>query len=744
MIEPLRPRSPAVQPSQAPPTSPLPQIPQAVEPKAPTPPPVAPVAEVAPPVEEPAPAEAEPTVESPVSTTSPIEETDLEQHRPGLGPMVKKNAKAEAANAFRKAAFAAGAFKPRAGGAGAKLFSKEKKSDEPDGISGVFVPQRQASKDDVENKVEEKAEEKVEEEKKPVPDRASKDRPTIVTEVVPSVRVSSPVSPTPVAPAAPAIEESLDRSATPENKAAKSDAEAEIRRKKRRSNQQIKNISKLGIDPSILDDRGLEFENLLSEFGWASSDLSVKNIETLEHDIKREIARVEAGSWLNHLEQKDDRVEAVEKMLDRAIAECDELEGLLTLYNVELSVSHISLSCSNRNCLYLSIADRKLQSLNDDVAFIEAQSQGLQVQTANQRILQTELQQLVETISITADQLEPLRRERIGKVDGLRAIEAALVLLYKALITIDPAFVEGSSRRASSAGELRKVTSAHTAFGNSELASMQALQEKKERYLRESALFLERLKQHMSMTFGAAFIQTKDSLAKVSTSGMPSTKANIEAHNAGRDTLWMLSPVILFAKEVDRATWDELLRMYQNQAGQVYQDEVRDNILAWKRFARKPSGEEQELLFNAPEKEAESITGAARKLTVKRSQTLARGLRSASGDKETKVDKTQTGKLYAFDVFHKVLDDIGPVLLTEQNFISDFFHATSTDAVDFPEAVSAAAPERRQGPNLWVRKQFEADRDMAKHVAQVMEDIFSFWPTEIQNLVEWAVTMDPL
>jgi hypothetical protein len=47
---------------------------------------------------------------------------------------------------------------------------------------------------------------------------------------------------------------------------------------------------------------------------------------------------VEAGSWLNHLEQKDDRVEAVEKMLDRAIAECDELEGLLTLYNVELSV----------------------------------------------------------------------------------------------------------------------------------------------------------------------------------------------------------------------------------------------------------------------------------------------------------------------------------------------------------------------------------------------------------------------
>ena len=82
--------------------------------------------------------------------------------------------------------------------------------------------------------------------------------------------------------------------------------------------------------------------------------------------------------------------------------------------------------------------------MNDDIAFIEAQSQGLQVQTANQRLLQHELQQLVETISITVDQLEVLRRAPIGKINGLVEIENALVLLYKALITIDPAFVAGS------------------------------------------------------------------------------------------------------------------------------------------------------------------------------------------------------------------------------------------------------------------------------------------------------------
>ncbi|ORY12862.1 exocyst complex component Sec3-domain-containing protein [Clohesyomyces aquaticus] len=687
-----------------PPTSPLPQIPKAMEQT---------TTATATVTEEPKPTG--PEIAPAANPTSPTEEDEGSDHRPGLGPMIKKKTTGtqNAANALRKAAFAVGAFKPRAGGAAEKLFAKETKtSDEPDGISGVFVPQRPTPKEEVEKKPEQDT--------KPEPDRSSQDRPTIDTEVLPSVTISSPLSPTPVMPPEDMEQKSPARIPSPEKKAAKAEAEAEVRRKKRRSNQQIKNISRLGVDPSVLDGRGLEFETLLSEFGWGSSELSDKNIESLETDIKREIARVEAGSWLNHLEQKDDRVDAVEKLLDRAIAECDELEGLLTLYNVELS------------------------SLNDDIAFIEAQSQGLQVQTANQKLLQSELQQLVTTISITDDQLEPLRHARIGKVTGLIAIESSLVLLYKALITIDPSFVQGS--RASATEDISKITS-NSGFGNSELATMRALQEKKDRYLNESALFLDRLKQHMAMTFGAAFIQTKDVLANIDRTAMPSTRANIEAHDAGRDTLWMFSPLILFTKEIDRTSWDALIKMYQSQAGQVYQEEIRDNILSWKRFARKPTGEEQELLFTAQEKEPESITGAARKLTVKRSQTLARGLRAASGDKEgkgDKADKAQAGKLFAFDVFAKALDDIGPVLLTEQNFVTDFFHATSSDSVDFPDAVKAAPPEDRHGTSLYSRKQFESDRAMAKRVAEVMEDIFSFWPTEIQNLVEWAVKADPL
>ncbi|KAI4647278.1 uncharacterized protein J4E79_010430 [Alternaria viburni] len=685
-----------------PPTSPLPQIPTAPIPAAPQ-------------AEEAAAPATPPTAPEP----EPLERTNSmpeDQERPGLGPMVKKPLLNDnAATKFRKAAAAAGAFKPRAGGAAAKLFNKETKTtDEADGVSAVFVPQRPTPKETPKETPQEEVEQKLEEPSKSIPDRSSKERLRVSTEVVPSVTVSGPGDRT----VAGAVQEVEEHPAPPPPEKAASrniEPEPEVRRKKRRSNQQIVNISKLGIDPNIIDERGLEFESLLTELGWGNNELSAKHIESLENDIKREIARVEAGSWLNHLEQKDDRVEAVERMLDRAIAECDELEGLLTLYNVELS------------------------SLNDDIAFIEAQSQGLQVQTANQRLLQHELQQLVDTISITSDQLESLRRAPIGKINGLKDIEFSLVLLYKALITIDPSFVAGARQGTISSGP---------GFGNSDLATMQALQEKRDRYLNEGSMFLERLKKHMEITFGAAFLSTKDALSRLDDQGSePSLKRNVEAHDAGRNELWMLSPIMLFAKEIDRAAWDSLLRMYQTQAAQVYQQEVRDNILAWRRFARKPTGEEQELLFTAQEKEPEttSTLGTARKLTVKRSQTLARGLRSASGDKDGKAKPAaQDGKFHAFNVFARILEDTGPVLLTEQNFITEFFHATSTDSLDFPEAVQAAPPEARRGPNLWIRKQFEADRAMAKHVTGVMEEIFSFWPSEIQSLVDWATKADPL
>lgn len=82
------------------------------------------------------------------------------------------------------------------------------------------------------------------------------------------------------------------------------------------------------------------------DFGWGEEETVTTSYEELHSAIKKDLAKVETGSWLGNFEHNDERVATVGNMLDKAIAECEEFDGLLTLYNVELGVSNPE-SCSD-------------------------------------------------------------------------------------------------------------------------------------------------------------------------------------------------------------------------------------------------------------------------------------------------------------------------------------------------------------------------------------------------------------
>lgn len=261
----------------------------------------------------------------------PPAQSEEEVHRPGLGPMIKKKSNKEIANAFRKAATAYTAFKPRPGGAGDKL--REEKITSPSGPDGItdVVPAPSFLRLADENGV-----------KKSAVEQGMGDLPTPLenTSEVPAVEITEAIDEVP--------DSIVNRSAeavpgawpsTPGESEDKPPKVQDDRRTKRRSDHTAKYATALGIDPSLLEGATVDLESVLADFGWGSEDLSTKKVDDLQASIRREIGRVEAGSWLGHLEQKDERVEMVDKMLDKAIAECDVLDGLLTLYGVELGVS---------------------------------------------------------------------------------------------------------------------------------------------------------------------------------------------------------------------------------------------------------------------------------------------------------------------------------------------------------------------------------------------------------------------
>ena len=379
-----------------------------------------------------------------------------------------------------------------------------------------------------------------------------------------------------------------------------------------------------------------------------------------------------------------------------------------------------------------------VQTLSEDVAYIEAQSQGLQVQTANQKLLQTELQNLLETISISSSQLQVLKDASLTKNRGIKEVESTLVQIFSAMLTIDPKFRHNGNRPPTTDPASVRPSSS-IGYSGSELSSMHAVREKREDYRRESLDFIQRLKQYLAIKFREAESETTDMLEKNGTNKSASVPPRLDHHLRDRPKkgLWMYSQLVLFAREVEPTEWDDLLRLYESTAKKPYQEEFRDHIFACKRVTRKPAGDEQDIIFTAhpQEKESEGLVG--RKLTVKRSKTV----RADGSSRISSGDKPKDGKVTAYEAFAGALSEMARLIFVEQNFIVDLFHASSHDAQDFMDAVNSD-PDQRGGTESLEKKPFDPDRNMARKVTGAMEEIFSFWPNDVQSLVDWTVKQD--
>ena len=343
----------------------------------------------------------------------------------------------------------------------------------------------------------------------------------------------------------------------------------------------------------------------------------------------------------------------------------------------------------------------------------------------------------MDTISISASDLTVLKDASLSKSEGVRAVEATLSQLYTAMLTIDPRMRQNGTRLNTSeqAGVDR---SSATGFGGSELSSMRAVREKKDGYRREGKEFIQRLKQFMSAQFRETEAQIIDVLKQHKNDGKSRSPSRLDygLREGPKSNLWLYSPLMLFTREMEPADLESMLHMYENTTKKSYLDEFRDHVASWKGITRKLTGED-EVLFTTQEKESESVVG--RKLTVKRTKTV----RSDGASRTSTGEKPQDGKVNAYEAFAGCLDEMTRMILAEQNFVIDFFHLASLETSDFLDAI-ATPLDVRKGRNPMEKKISDPDRKMAKKVMGAMEEIYTFWPNEVQNLVDWVVKQEPL
>lgn len=359
------------------------------------------------------------------------------------------------------------------------------------------------------------------------------------------------------------------------------------------------------------------------------------------------------------------------------------------------------------------------------------------MQTANQKLLHTELQNLLDTISISVSDLQILRDASLTKPQGLQVVETTLSHLYTAMLTIDPKLRQNGTRPDTS-DQISVDRSSINGFSGNELSSMRAVREKKAGYRKESVDFIKRFRLYLSVKFREVEAQTNAVLEQRRRNGTSRnlTRLDHRLREKPRADLWLYSPLMLFTREMETTEWQNFMRMYESSAKKPYQDEFRENIVAWKSITRKPVSEE-DVLFTAQEKESESLVG--RKLTVKRSKTVG----SDGSSRISTGEKPKDGKVNAYEAFAGTLSEMARMILVEQNFVVDLFHITSLETFDFLDAV-AIAPEVRRGGDPTDKKISDPDRNMSKRVLSTMEEIYSSWPKELQDLVDWVVKQDAL
>lgn len=249
-----------------------------------------------------------------------------------------KRSKGDIAGTLWKAANAAAAFRPRPGGAGERLrqAAENKQDDGPDGITSVVpAPPRAASKERRDETPRPTSRDRRDETPRPgsrndredTPERP-KSKASERHSLVPEVKITVPNSSRP----------SSTHTGLQEVKKSQDPAKEESRPSPLAGND-VKYLQSLGVETSILDDRSVEFCKWLDYFGWVPGEkMRARNVEEMKADLDRELNKAQAGGWLARFREEDERVDAIKRGIDIAISECEELDNLLTLYSVELSV----------------------------------------------------------------------------------------------------------------------------------------------------------------------------------------------------------------------------------------------------------------------------------------------------------------------------------------------------------------------------------------------------------------------
>ncbi|SDA04161.1 BZ3500_MvSof-1268-A1-R1_C044g00125 [Microbotryum saponariae] len=452
-------------------------------------------------------------------------------------------------------------------------------------------------------------------------------------------------------------------------------------------------VKKLKTADEMVDDETvlMNVEEMLEGFEWRGAGIGISSgdgtsfgsssvrrqgaarADEIEKRLIGELKALEAAS-IHAIMESDDRVEDVVKCLDQTLAELEVMELTMGMYKTQLNL------------------------MTDDIAHIESQNRGLQVQTSNQRQLLSEIDKLMSTIHIPEEDLAALAQESLESTSGIERLERAAVSLYKALLsTRDTEMLVASERVAE--------------------------------YRATATRFSKRVLDFLTIMFKFqvdGVLHPKDPKMK--------KDGTLPAHEQLEEFLGRYCGIMLFVKEIEFERYEEICSTYHCVMSDLYRSEIQELLASFKAGIRKTPEDELEAMHFAS-KESPTL----RQHSIRRPGTLVRSV-ADGGRKREDSEGSKEAKMSASEAFGRALEQIVPHVQREQGFLADFLHVNSLEAsITFADYMMLETFFRRAAT-----QHLNANFGKMKDIKGSMELVCKFLENELKEWIEGVLRMDPM
>ncbi|XP_048772233.1 exocyst complex component 1-like isoform X2 [Ostrea edulis] len=404
--------------------------------------------------------------------------------------------------------------------------------------------------------------------------------------------------------------------------------------------------------------------------------IAISNAELFAEQLSKQLSVLD-GANIHSIMGSEDQVLNLMRLLDDGIQSAEKIEDKLEFY------------------------DSILQNVKDQMEVMKEKDALIQTRNRNHQLLLEKLDNLVIQLDLDTLHLKALQDSDLSTPGGIYECTAAAHALQKCLnADIHPA-----------------------------LNQMTAVEEQQRKFTKFSDKFGKRLAHHLNNLF----IQQGNELGETLSRQAPDFRLP-QHHSAHRD-LTPYADLMLWLKNSDFHSFTELSKVYTQNLSKLYNKEIQDFLeMAKQKLGSKPDKNKLSVGLTS---QARALSGSSSSLNRKMSGSV----QSLNSDSISMHGSSHDLAMrHLFDqVIDKILNELEPVCLAEQDFCVRFFHlAGDTPVIKEPK-------QEEESDDIWKPIQTAAaplERHMNEEVRRMMGDLFPNLESELEAFVSYADRLD--